>query len=158
MVFRDITERKRAEEALRESEQKYRVLVANADEAIFIAQDEVVKFPNPKALEMTGYSTEELAGVPFTGLIHPEDRGKVLERYFDRLRGGTPPETYPFRIMDKAGEEIWVQLTADTGRLGRETGRPLFSQGHHEGEEPGSPVPAIPEDRGGRTAGGRHRP
>ncbi len=111
-TVQDITERKAAEDALRESEQKYRVLVANADEAIFIAQDEIVKFPNPKALEMTGYSTEELAGVPFTGLIHPEDRGKVLERHIDRLRGGTPPETYPFRIMKKTGEEIWVQLTA----------------------------------------------
>jgi len=113
MAIRDITERKRAEEALRESEQKYRVLVAKAGEAIFIAQDEVVKFPNPKTLEMTGYSPEELAGVPFTDLIHPEDRGKVLERYLDRLRGGTPPETYPFRILDKTGEEIWVRLTAE---------------------------------------------
>ena len=86
--------------------------MANADEAIFIAQDEVIKFPNPKTLEMTGYSAEELAGVPFTDLIHPEDRGKVLERYFDRLRGGTPPETVPFRIRVKTGEEIWVRLTA----------------------------------------------
>ena len=111
-IIRDITERKAVEEALRESEQKYRLLVANADEAIFIAQDGVVKFPNPKALEMTGYSTEELACVPFTDLIHPEDRGTVLERHIDRLRGGTPPETYPLRIVGKAGKEIWAQLTA----------------------------------------------
>ena len=109
---REVAVHMRTQEDLRESEQKYRVLVANADEAIFIAQDEVIKFPNPKTLEMTGYSTEELAGVPFTDLIHPEDRGKVLERYFDRLRGGTPPETYPFRIRVKTGEEIWVRLTA----------------------------------------------
>jgi two-component system cell cycle sensor histidine kinase/response regulator CckA len=109
---REVAVHMRTQEELRESEQKYRVLVANADEAIFIAQDEVVKFPNPKALEMTGYSAEELAGVPFTDLIHPEDRGKVLEGYIDRLRGGAPPETYPFRIMDKTGEEIWAQLTA----------------------------------------------
>ena len=111
-IIRDITESKAMEVALRESEQKYRFLVAHADEAIFVAQDEVVKFPNPKALEMTGYSTEELAGVPFTDLIHPEDRGKVLERHIDRLRGGTPPGTYPFRVVKKAGEEIWAQLTA----------------------------------------------
>ena len=101
------------ERALWESESKYRVLVAKADEAIFIAQDETVKFPNPKALEMTGYSTEDLAGVPFTGLIHPEDRANVLERYIDRLRGGVPPEAYPFRIMRKTGEELWVLLTAN---------------------------------------------
>jgi len=61
---------------------------------------------------MTGYSAEEMAGVSFVDLIHPEDRGTVLERHIDRLRGGSPPETYPFRIMGKTGEEIWVQLTA----------------------------------------------
>ncbi|MFA6149208.1 MAG: MASE3 domain-containing protein [bacterium] len=111
-MFTDITERKRVQEALRESEQKYRLLVANADEGIYIAQDGVVKFPNPKVLEVTGYSAEELAGVPFIDLIHPEDRGTVLERYIGRLQGRTPPETYPLRVMTKSGEEIWVQLTA----------------------------------------------
>ena len=113
LIGTDNTERKQAVEALRESERKYRLLVANAHEAIFIAQDNIVKFPNPKALEMTGYSTEELAGVPFTDLIHPEDRGTVLERYIDRLRGELSPETYSFRVMKKTGEEIWVQLTAN---------------------------------------------
>ncbi|MDA8180332.1 MAG: response regulator, partial [Desulfobacteria bacterium] len=113
LMIADITERKRAEEALEESERKYRFLVANAHEAIFIAQDNVVKFPNPKVLEMTGYSTEGMAGVPFTDLIHPEDRGTVQERYIDRLRGGTPREPYPFRIMKKTGEEIWAQLNAE---------------------------------------------
>jgi PAS domain S-box-containing protein len=112
-MIENITDHKAAEEALRESERKYRFLVANAHEAIFIAQDNVVKFPNGKALEMTGYSTEELAGVPFTDLIHPEDKGTVQERYIDRLRGEPPRETYPFRIMKKTGEEIWVQLAAE---------------------------------------------
>ncbi|MDD5763132.1 MAG: response regulator, partial [bacterium] len=112
-LMEEIEERKQAEQALRESERKYRVLVANAGEAIFIAQDETVKFPNPKTLEMTGYSAEELASTPFTLLIHPEDRGEVLERYIGRLHGGLPREPYPFRVLKKTGEEIWALLIAE---------------------------------------------
>ena len=50
--------------------EKYRLLVENANDAIFIAQDEVVKFPNPKTIEMVGYSKDELARTPFLQLIH----------------------------------------------------------------------------------------
>ena len=108
----DITEEKKAEAALRESEEKYRLLVETANDAIFIAQDEVVKFPNPKTIELSGYSSDELNRIPFKNLIHDEDRKMVLERYQRRLRGERPPSTYSFRIVNKSGEEIWVQLNA----------------------------------------------
>jgi two-component system cell cycle sensor histidine kinase/response regulator CckA len=107
----DITEFKRIEEALRESEEKYRLLVENANDAIFIAQDEVVKFPNPRTEELTGYSVEELVKKPFIELIHPEDRGMVLERHLKRLKGEDFPSTYPFRIINRSGEELWVELS-----------------------------------------------
>ncbi|MDY6851106.1 MAG: PAS domain S-box protein [Thermodesulfobacteriota bacterium] len=107
----DITERKRAEEALRESEEKYRLLVETANDAIFIAQDEMIKFPNPKVLEMVGYTEEELAGILFVNLIHPEDRGMVLKRHKARLMGKEFPPTYDFRIRSKSGEESWGQLS-----------------------------------------------
>jgi len=106
----DITERKRADMALRESEEKYRLLVANAGEAILIVQDGDIRFLNRKCLEMTGYSEEELLESRFADLVHPDDRGMVLQRYEERLRGEREPETYAFRILNKAVEEIWVQL------------------------------------------------
>ena len=58
---KEISERKLVEQALRESEEKYRILIENANDAIFIAQDEVIKFPNPKTEDITGYSESEIA-------------------------------------------------------------------------------------------------
>jgi two-component system cell cycle sensor histidine kinase/response regulator CckA len=110
VFVKDITGRKHTEEALRESEEKYRLLVEYANDAIFIAQDEVVKFPNPRAEEMVGYSAGELAKIPFAELVHPEDRDTVLERYRRKLQGEELPSTYSFRIFNKQGEELWVQL------------------------------------------------
>lgn len=77
----------KAEEALQESEEKYRLLFENANDAIFIAQDGVIKFPNPGLLGLVGYSAEKLAQMPFTALVHPADRAMVLERYQKRIAG-----------------------------------------------------------------------
>ena len=107
----DITDRKRAERARRESEEKYRTLIENANDAIFVAQDEVIKFPNPKTVEVTEYSVEELASLPFAQLIHPQDRDMVLERHRKRISGDTDlPATYAFRIRTKSGKELSMQL------------------------------------------------
>jgi two-component system cell cycle sensor histidine kinase/response regulator CckA len=108
----DITDRKRAEEALRDSEERYRSLVANATDMIFIAQDGVLKFPNPATITLTGYSEEELATLPFVTIIHPEDREVVLERHERKLKGGEVPNTYSFRILTKGEEVRWVQLNS----------------------------------------------
>ncbi|MBW2610597.1 MAG: PAS domain S-box protein, partial [Deltaproteobacteria bacterium] len=110
--FVDITQRNQAYKALRESEEKYRLLVENATDAIFIAQDEVSKFANPKTEEMTGYSAEELAKISFVDLIHPEDRDMVFERHLKRLKGEEIPSIYSFRILNRSGEELSVELNA----------------------------------------------
>jgi two-component system, cell cycle sensor histidine kinase and response regulator CckA len=111
---RDMQEQRRigTEADLRESEEKYRLLVAKAGEAIFVLQDEVVKFPNPKALEMSGYSAEELAETPFLSLVHPSDRDTVLAGYSKLLTEEFPQDVNPFRVVTKQGKEIWVQLSA----------------------------------------------
>ena len=106
----DITTRHSMEEALTESEEKYRLLVENANDAVFITQYEKIKFPNPKAEETTGYSAEELANLPLGDLIHPEYRDMLLERHRKRLAGEKLPTTYPFIIINRAGEELWVEL------------------------------------------------
>jgi len=109
---RMLAERIAALKALRESEEKYRLLVDTANESIFIAQDNVIKFPNPKTIEMTGYTEKELAAVPFVKLIHPDDRQMVADRHRRRLNGEVLPSDYSFRIIDKKGSERSVQINA----------------------------------------------
>jgi len=109
----DITERKRVERALLESEHKYRSLFELAGEAILVAQDGRLKLFNGAASTLAGYSAVELLERTFADLIHPEDRAMVMERHLLRMRGGEPPGTYPFRIIQRNGEVIWVELTAD---------------------------------------------
>ena len=108
----EIAERRQVADALRESEEKYRLLVETANEAIFIAQDGGIKFPNPKALEITGYSENEILAMPFVDLVHPDDREMVVRRHRERLKGEAPPSDYSFRIINKAGAELWVQINA----------------------------------------------
>jgi PAS domain S-box-containing protein len=108
----DITESKRAEKALRESEEKYRLVVENAYEAILIAQDGMLSFANPRGAELIGYSEQELTSTPFVNFIHPEDREMVADRHRRRLKGETPPNVYSFRVIDKKGNIKWVELNA----------------------------------------------
>ena len=77
---RDAIERKRAAGALRENGKRYRILVENANDAIFVTQDNMIKFPNPKTEEMIGYSADELLEIPFSEIVHPDDREMILER------------------------------------------------------------------------------
>ncbi len=108
----DVTEKKNMFLSLQQSEAKYRLLVENAGDGIFILQDEVVRFVNKKAIEMTGYTREELLLTPFVELIHPEDRRSALTRYERRIEGENVPTTHSFRALNKAGETIWIQSNA----------------------------------------------
>ncbi len=110
-IFRDISERKRAEEALKSSEERYRLVVDNANEFILVAQDGMIKFFNSKVVGLLGYAREDLAFKPFTYFIYPDDRQMVMERYLERIRGGSPPPLYSFRVVDKTGNIRWVEIS-----------------------------------------------
>lgn len=108
----EIDERARAEESQRKSEEKYRLVVDHAQESIFIAQEGLIRFVNPKTCDMLAYSESELLFQPFTTFIHPEDRDMVYENHMRRLRGEQLAERYGFRVMHKTGSVRWVEISS----------------------------------------------
>ena len=110
--FRDITDRVRAEEALKESEEKHRNLFQNANEAIFVAQDGKLVFLNPMSVNLIGYSGEEVMSRSFIEFIHPDDRDMVIDRHIRRMKGEEIPHLYSFRIVHRNGNVKWVELNA----------------------------------------------
>jgi len=108
----DITDLKAAESSLRESEQKYRLLIEKANDAILIAQDGFIKFLNQKASSLMGYSAEDMTQIKFTEMIHPDDRQMVQERHQRRSQGESPPSLYQFRVVTKSHDELVVEMNA----------------------------------------------
>lgn len=112
VIIRDITERKMVEEALLESEEKYRMLIENANEGIVILQDNRFKYHNSKVKEMTGYSKEELTNSDFSSFIHPADLELVMAMHFKRMSGESIQNVFEFRIIDKQKNTIWIQTSS----------------------------------------------
>jgi PAS domain S-box-containing protein len=108
----DITDRKQAEEALRESEEKYRNLVERADDGIGIAQDEILQYVNPRLAQMIGYSAKKIIGSPFSDFFMPDEVSKVLNHYKRRMAGKDVAPIYESALRHKNGSRIKVEINA----------------------------------------------
>jgi len=116
-VSRDITERKKIEEALRQSEEKYRMLVDHSLQGIAIAQGlpPRIVFANPALSDIFGYSVEELTSLePGQGvtLVDAEYQDMFWGRYQDRVQGKPVPPRYEFLAVRKDGRKRWVEMFA----------------------------------------------
>ncbi len=100
-VFRDSTERKLAEEMIVASEEKYRTLLNNIQDAIFIIKDGKVKYANKVFSKIVDYSEEELIGKSIEELVAPEDLAMVSDRYIRRMKGEQVTAEYEFRLVKK---------------------------------------------------------
>ncbi|MFO7984329.1 MAG: PAS domain S-box protein [Desulfatiglandaceae bacterium] len=99
-----------AEETLKESEHKYRLLVENANETIMLVQAAQIVFINRQGEALLEFSQSELSSRPLGDFIHEEDRDMVLARHQRRLKGESLLDRYPFRIVSKSGQIKWVEL------------------------------------------------
>jgi PAS domain S-box-containing protein len=111
-VVRDITTRKKAEDDLRASEEKLKLILENAGDAIYVISfDGEVKYINSAASRISGYGYDELMKRPFFEFLHPDDRATVLQRRRDRLTGKEVDTNYAFRIFHRSGAILWVEVT-----------------------------------------------
>jgi len=132
-ISRDITERKKMEEELRqysehleelvqkrtedllELETRYSVLVEEASDGVAILQDERIVFINRKLLETSGYSRDELIGIPFkkiAKMVGEKYRQSVKERHKRRIRGEENPATSELELITKTGECIPIETSS----------------------------------------------
>jgi PAS domain S-box-containing protein len=109
-ISRDITRHKRAEEALRESEEKFRVLAEASRVMIAIVRDRRFLYVNPFLAESSGYTREELLSIDIAELIHPDYRAAVLDRAQRRLAGESMPASYEYLMLTKSGQSRWVEI------------------------------------------------
>jgi PAS domain S-box-containing protein len=111
-IVRDITERKRAEEAIHQSEEKFRVLAETSPTAIVLHQGEKFIYANPATTSISGYSEAELLNMNFWDFFSADSRDVIRRRGLARLRGESVPLQYEQKLTTKSGEEKWVVVSA----------------------------------------------
>ncbi len=99
----DITERKRAEQALRQSEERYRTLVDQSQDGVFVAQDGCYLYVNQAFASMLGYRHREMIGMDYMRIVAPEDREEQLERRKRRIAGSREPHAFEIHYLKSDG-------------------------------------------------------
>ncbi|MBL7119580.1 MAG: PAS domain S-box protein [Dehalococcoidia bacterium] len=109
-VTRDITDRKQAEEVVRQAEKRYKAMFDNRLQMVYINNEQGLFLDaNDYALERLGYTRDDLRKVSFQDILHPEDLPKAVEGIADVLAKGFMDHSIELRVITKSGETIWVE-------------------------------------------------
>jgi len=113
-TIEDISEEKQAELLLKESEEKYRTLIDNIQDGVFLINEGKIIFANEAFASIIGYTIEEVIGEDFKKFVAPEDMELVVNNYEKRMKGDSAPNEYEFRAIHKDGiTRIYVNMTVD---------------------------------------------
>ena len=111
-IARDITKQKRIEQAVEESEEKYRNLIERANDGVIIVQDGVVKFVNNRMADLFGYSVEEVQDTPFLNYVFPDERKRIKDLHERRLKGEDVPDIYEMQALHNDGRKLDVETNS----------------------------------------------
>ena len=107
--FMDITERKQMEEALLESQARYRSIVETGGAGVLTGDlNGNITFVNESFCKILGYSSEELVGKPFADFLHPDDKAMVLEKFAEGLANPEAGYQLEFRATHRDGHTVWI--------------------------------------------------
>jgi len=107
----DITEYKKAEQEIREREERFTRLAESTATAIFIYQNDKFVYANRACEELSGYKKDELVNMNFWDVVHPDFVELVKQRGLTRQKGENVPPRYEFKIVRKDGTERWIDFT-----------------------------------------------
>jgi PAS domain S-box-containing protein len=111
-ISRDITERKRVEAELIQSEERYRVLAENSLTGICVHQDEKIIYVNERGAQDLGYTVQEIIGRSIWDFVAPVDLDMARSFALARLQGIESPPYYECRVKSNTGEIRWVEVLA----------------------------------------------
>ncbi len=107
----EVRARKDAQQALSESEDKFRILAETTNSAIFVFQDKFL-YINPAMEQLTGYRIKELLKINFTDIVEQEYKNAVINLIQLRSRGADDPVRFEIKIANKHGDSLWLLLTS----------------------------------------------
>ncbi|OPX96679.1 MAG: Sporulation kinase A [Syntrophorhabdus sp. PtaB.Bin006] len=114
-TMQDITKRKEAEEALSESEERYRVSIEHSNDAVAIIRGDTTEYVNRRFIDIFGYeSRNEVIGASIFIVVHPDDRDRVIAINRMRQEGKPVSSSYEFKGIRKDGTELYVEVSAAT--------------------------------------------